>query len=364
MMLPPSRDEPPPDPHGFRDVIARRRKAAEDDRDRLRSFERACASSREDLRRTARELESTARHRHAAQLESLANALKRAREVPPAFSPSLIAVRWLWRQLMDAKRLEEASELGAHASAVEERETTRHLANVDAENAARLASACVGHAKELQSLAASLASCERELAGAHARVGRKLTRPGVGAGEARAGAQEAIKNGARWIAAAKKAAEDVASKSSERFARALLALETHTRRRCDAYAATYDAAYLPRDETTGEAAWSAMRKPGASVMKANGVDRAREARRTLREVTAAAAAGASLRAEEAARDARRRYRLERLSAGRGPNGAGGGDDGVEPTADASAVGGRVRGCCAAARQGTRRGGRAMDRAVG
>ena len=131
-MLPPSRDEPPPDPHGFRDVIARRRKAAEDDRDRLRSFERACASSREDLRRTARELESTARHRHAAQLESLANALKRAREVPPAFSPSLIAVRWLWRQLMDAKRLEEASELGAHASAVEERETTRHLANVDA----------------------------------------------------------------------------------------------------------------------------------------------------------------------------------------------------------------------------------------
>ena len=335
-MLPPSRDEPPPDPHGFRDVIARRRKAAEDDRDRLRSFERACASSREDLRRTARELESTARHRHAAQLESLANALKRAREVPPAFSPSLIAVRWLWRQLMDAKRLEEASELGAHASAVEERETTRHLANVDAENAARLASACVGHAKELQSLAASLASCERELAGAHARVGRKLTRPGVGAGEARAGAQEAIKNGARWIAAAKKAAEDVASKSSERFARALLALETHTRRRCDAYAATYDAAHLPRDETTGEAAWSAMRKPGASVMKANGVDRAREARRTLREVTAAAAAGASLRAEEAARDARRRYRLERLSAGRGPNDAGGGDDDVEPTADASA----------------------------
>ena len=98
----------------------------------------------------------------------------------------------------------------------------------------------MGHAKELQSLAASLASCERELAGAHARVGRKLTRPGVGAGEARAGAQEAIKNGARWIAAAKKAAEDVASKSSERFARALLALETHTRRRCDAYAATYD----------------------------------------------------------------------------------------------------------------------------
>ena len=182
-MLPPSRDEPPPDPHGFRDVIARRRKAAEDDRDRLRSFERACASSREDLRRTARELESTARHRHAAQLESLAKALKRAREVPPAFSPSLIAVRWLWRQLMDAKRLEEASELGAHASAVEERETTRHLANVDAENAARLASACVGHAKELQSLAASLASCERELAGAHARVGRKLTRPGVGAGD-------------------------------------------------------------------------------------------------------------------------------------------------------------------------------------
>ena len=335
-MLPPSRDEPPPDPHGFRDVIARRRKAAEDDRDRLRSFERACASSREDLRRTARELESTARHRHAAQLESLANALKRAREVPPAFSPSLIAVRWLWRQLMDAKRLEEASELGAHASAVEERETTRHLANVDAENAARLASACVGHAKELQSLAASLASCERELAGAHARVGRKLTRPGVGAGEARAGAQEAIKNGARWIAAAKKAAEDVASKSSERFARALLALETHTRRRCDAYAATYDAAHLPRDETTGEVAWSAMRKPGASVMKANGVDRAREARRTLREVTTAAAAGASLRAEEAARDARRRYRLERLSAGRGPNDAGGGDDDVEPTADASA----------------------------
>ena len=65
-----------------------------------------------------------------------------------------------------------------------------------------------------------------------------------------------------------------------------------------------------------------MRKPGASVMKANGVDRAREARRTLREVTAAAAAGASLRAEEAARDARRRYRLERLSAGRGPNARG------------------------------------------
>ena len=43
-----------------------------------------------------------------------------------------------------------------------------------------------------------------------------------------------------------------------------------------------------------------------------------------------------MRAEEAARDARRRYRLERLSAGRGPNDAGGGDDDVEPTADASA----------------------------
>ena len=56
----PSRDEPPPDPHGFRDVIARRRKAAEDDRDRLRSFERACESSRDNLRRTARALESTA----------------------------------------------------------------------------------------------------------------------------------------------------------------------------------------------------------------------------------------------------------------------------------------------------------------
>ena len=317
-MPPPSRDEPPPDPHGFRDVIARRRKAAEDDRDRIRSFERACASSRDDMRRTARALESTARHRHAAQLESLANALKRAREVPPAFSPSLIAVRWLWRQLMDAKRLEEASELGAHASAVEERETTRHLATVDAENAARLASACVGHAKELQSLAASLASCERELAGAHARVGRKLTRPGVGAGEARAAAREAIENGARWIASATSSAEDVAAKSSERFARALSAIETHTRRRWDAYAATYDAAHLPRDETTGEVAWSAMREPPTTVMRANGVDRASEARRTLREVTAAAAAVASSRAEEAARDARRRYRLERLSAGRGP----------------------------------------------
>ena len=170
-MPPPSRDEPPPDPHGFRDVIARRRKAAEDDRDRIRSFERACASSRDDRRRTARALESTARHRHAAQLESLANALERAREVPPAFSPSLIAVRWLWRQLMDAKRLEEASELGAHASAVEEREATRHLATVDAENAARLASACVGHAKELQILAASLASCERQ---SHSSVRRRV----------------------------------------------------------------------------------------------------------------------------------------------------------------------------------------------
>lgn len=330
-MPPPSRDEPPPDPHGFRDVIARRRKAAEDDRDRIRTFERACASSRDDMRRTARALESTARHRHAAQLESLANALKRAREVPPAFSPSLIAVRWLWRQLMDAKRLEEASELGAHASAVEERETTRHLATVDAENAARLASACVGHAKELQSLAASLASCERELAGAHARVGRKLTRPGVGAGEARAGAREAIENGARWIASATSSAEDVAAKSSERFARALSAIETHTRRRWDAYAATYDAAHLPRDETTGEVAWSAMREPPTAVMRANGVDRASEARRTLREVTAAAAAVASSRAEEAARDARRRYRLERLSAGRGPFNAtrgGGAADGA------------------------------------
>ena len=325
-MPPPSRDEPPPDPHGFRDVIARRRKAAEDDRDRIRTFERACASSRDDMRRTARALESTARHRHAAQLESLANALKRAREVPPAFSPSLIAVRWLWRQLMDAKRLEEASELGAHASAVEERETTRHLATVDAENAARLASACVGHAKELQSLAASLASCERELTGAHARVGRKLTRPGVGAGEARAAAREAIENGARWIASATSSAEDVAAKSSERFARALSAIETHTRRRWDAYAATYDAAHLPRDETTGEVAWSAMREPPTTVMRANGVDRASEARRTLREVTAAAAAVASSRAEEAARDARRRYRLERLSAGRGPfNATRGGD---------------------------------------
>ena len=361
-MPPPSRDEPPPDPHGFRDVIARRRKAAEDDRDRIRSFERACASSRDDMRRTARALESTARHRHAAQLESLANALKRAREVPPAFSPSLIAVRWLWRQLMDAKRLEEASELGAHASAVEERETTRHLATVDAENAARLASACVGHAKELQILAASLASCERELAGAHARVGRKLTRPGVGAGEARAGAREAIENGARWIASATSSAEDVAAKSSERFARALSAIETHTRRRWDAYAATYDAAHLPRDETTGEVAWSAMREPPTTVMRANGVDRASEARRTLREVTAAAAAVASSRAEEAARDARRRYRLERLSAGRGPFNAtrgGGAADGADRRRSLVAVRGG-----ASARQGTRRGGRAMDRTVG
>ena len=338
----PSRDEPPPDPHGFRDVIARRRKAAEDDRDRLRSFERACASSRDNLRRTSRALESTARHRHAAQLESFANALERAREVPPAFSPSLIAVRWLWRQLMDAKRLEEASELGAHASAVEDRETTRHLANVDAENAARLASACVGHAKESQSLAASLASCERELAGAHARLGRKLTRPGVGAGEARAGAEEAIKNGATWIAAAKAAAEDVAAKSSERFARALLALETHTQRRRETYAATY-AARLPRDETTGEVAWAAMAEPGATVTRANGVDRAKEARRTLREVTAAAAAGASLRAEEAARDARRRYRLERLSAGRGPAISGAGaDKAAESTKDAFSTAASMR----------------------
>ena len=334
----PSRDEPPPDPHGFRDVIARRRKAAEDDRDRLRSFERACESSRDNLRRTARALESTARHRHAAQLESLASALKRAREVPPAFSPSLIAVRWLWRQLMDAKRLQEASELGAHASAVEDRETIRHLANVDADNAARLASACAGHAKESQSLAASLASCERELAGAHARLGRKLTRPGVGAGEARAGAEEAIKNGAKWVAAFNAAAEDVAAKSSERFARALLALETHTQRRRETYAATY-AARLPRDETTGEVAWASMAEPGATTTMANGVDRAREARRTLREVMKAAALGASLRAEEAARDARRRYRLERLSAGRGPargGGAGAGET-AESTMDTSAA---------------------------
>ena len=134
-----AQDAPPPDPHGLRDVIARRREVAENDRDRLRAFELACATARDDLRRTTCALESTARHRHAAQLESLTDALKRACEVPATFSPALIAVRWLWRTLMEAKRMEEAAELGAHASAMEQRETRRHLATVDGDNAARLA---------------------------------------------------------------------------------------------------------------------------------------------------------------------------------------------------------------------------------
>jgi hypothetical protein len=60
-----------------------------------------------------------------------------------------------------------------------------------------------------------------------------------------------------------------------------------------------------------------MPKPNASVMRANGVDRGKEAEKTLKRVMADAAAGRSLRAEEAARNARRRYRLERLSAGQG-----------------------------------------------
>jgi len=315
-----AREAPPPDPHGLRDVIARRREVAENDRDRLRAFELACATARDDLRRTTRNLESTARHRHAAQLESLTDALKRACEVPATFSPALIAVRWLWRTLMEAKRMEEAAELGAHASAMETRETRRHLATVDGDNAARLAALCVRHAGEMSALVGKLADCEKELARTNAALGRKLTRPGVGKGEVKAGAAAACEDGKKASRTAESRAEDVAGKSSKAFASTLMAIGTHVTRQLEAREATY-AAKLPRDVDTGEIDWLAMPKPNASVMRANGVDRGKEAEKTLRRVMADAAAGRSLRAEEAARDARRRYRLERLSAGQGGAGA-------------------------------------------
>jgi hypothetical protein len=258
-----AREAPPPDPHGLRDVIARRREVAENDRDRLRAFELACATARDDLRRTTRALESTARHRHAAQLESLTDALKRACEVPATFSPALIAVRWLWRTLMEAKRMEEAAELGAHASAMETRETRRHLATVDGDNAARLAALCVRHAGEMSALVGKLADCEKELARTNAALGRKLTRPGVGKGEVKAGAAAACEDGKKASRTAESRAEDVAGKSSKAFASTLMAIGTHVARQREAREATY-AAKLPRDVDTGEIDWLAMPKPNAS----------------------------------------------------------------------------------------------------
>ena len=221
---------------------------------------------------------------------------------------------------MEAKRMEEAAELGAHASAMETRETRRHLATVDGDNAARLAALCVRHAGEMSALVGKLADCEKELARTNAALGRKLTRPGVGKGEVKAGAAAACEDGKKASRSAESSAEDVAGKSSKAFASTLMAIGTHVTRQLEAREATY-AAQLPRDVDTGEIDWLAMPKPNASVMRANGVDRGKEAEKTLRRVMADAAAGRSLRAEEAARDARRRYRLECLSAGQGGAGA-------------------------------------------
>jgi hypothetical protein len=165
--------------------------------------------------------------------------------------------------------MEEAAELGAHASAMETRETRRHLATVDGDNAARLAALCVRHAGEMSALVGKLADCEKELARTNAALGRKLTRPGVGKGEVKAGAAAACGDGKKASRSAESSAEDVAGKSSKAFASTLMAIGTHVARQREAREATY-AAKLPRDVDTGEIDWLAMPKPSAAVMRERG----------------------------------------------------------------------------------------------